>query len=209
MFTLYQLGLIFNSELTPKKGSKIPFGIHTECKVTSIETEEGKFIDLNFEDSTGRYHNKRLWWPSGKLLNDIKNGDGTTRKETVAEAIAREERSTLAHIAKVVHIFAGKEALDNFPELDFNSTVKRALEIVQPLLASKQVNLKTIYDSEGVYSTFGNFPDYIEEYVPEQEPKLFYSKWEKENRSTYKGESQGNSVSNLNTSDIKSLFKKS
>lgn len=193
----HQADLIFNSELSPRKGAKIPFGIHTNCAVKSIEFKAGEFTDLNFEDSEGRFHNKRLWHPNGKYPRDIVQEDGSKRTETAEEALFRDEKEKLAHVIKLLHIFLGRDALKSFPALEYTPFVEYAVKMLMPKLATKKVNLKLIYDAEGIYSVFGTYPDYAEEHIEGQEPTLFYTPWEKENRCTYKGkqESKGTSFS--------------
>lgn len=175
---MYQGKLIFDAEVKTQRGIKIPFGIHTNCKVTSLVKGEN-YVDINFEDQEGRTHNKRLWEPNGKFP---KQG------ETSAEALQRESVENLAHIVKVLHIFLGEESLAAIKAETYEGFIDKAIKAVTPRLNSETVNLKLIYDAEGIYSTFGKFPDYIEKYIPEEKSKLSYSKWEKENRSEYKGE---------------------
>lgn len=180
----YQANIIFEQELTPKKGNKIPFGIHTACKVTGVEVTP-EYIDLNFEDSEGRYNNKRLWAPKGNYPRDIKQPDGTMHTETEAEAKTREEKSAITHIVKLLHIFLGEEKLAKISGSTYQEFMENAAKALTPaILSSKLVNLKLIYDAEGVYAVFGNYPDYVEEYVEGQAPKLKYSKWEEDNRVT-------------------------
>jgi len=175
--------LIFDNELTPKNGKKIPFGIHAKCKVTSIVNKPGEYVDLNFEDSLGRYNNKRLYAPNGKYPRKTKV-DGTEREETTAEALERDSKQKAAHVVKLLHIFLGKEALKKFTG-EYEEFMEKATKALTPnVLASKYVNLKLIYDSAGVYSEFGNYADYVEEYVEGKEPTLDFSPWEKENRTT-------------------------
>lgn len=173
--------LIFDNELSPKNGQKIPFGIHAKCKVTSITSKPGEYVDINFEDANGRYHNKRLYQPNGKYPRQIEV-DGVKRDETAAEALQRDQTQKAAHITKLLHLFLGKEALKKF-RAEYDEFIEKAIKALTPnVLATKYVNLKLIYDSTGVYSEFGNFADYIEEYVEGQEPTLSYSTWEKNNR---------------------------
>lgn len=180
----YQADLIFNEELTPKKGNKIPFGIHTQCKVTGIEVTE-EYVDLNFEDSQSRYNNKRLWQPKGNYPRDIKQPDGTTKTETEAEAKIREEKANISHVVRLLHIFLGQEKLSKIQGNTYQEFMSNAAKALTPaVLASKFVNLKLIYDAEGVYAVFGNFPDYVEEYVEGVDPKITFSEWEKKNRCT-------------------------
>lgn len=197
----YKASVLFKDE----KVQKIPYGVHTNCSVVSVVALKNEYVDINVEDSEGRVQNKRLWWPNDKYPNKIKNADGTQRDETSEETIRRGESNLLIHIVKLMHIFLGKEELEKFPELDFEPFVSQAIKLLTPKLSTKKVNLKLIYDSEGLYSTFGNFPDYIEECVPNQEPNLKYSPWEKDNRCTYKGDKEIED----NSADLRSLFAKS
>jgi len=194
--------LIFDNELTPRNGKKIPFGIHTKCKVTSITYKPGEFVDINFEDAEGRYNNKRLYQPNGKYPRKTKV-DGIEREETTAEALQRDSKQKASHIVKLLHIFLGKEALKKFNG-EYDEFMEKAVKALTPnVLASKYVNLKLIYDSDGVYSEFGNYADYVEEYVEGQEPNLTYSPWEKENRSTASKETPKSSTD----SALTDLFK--
>lgn len=202
----FQLDLIFDNYVAPRKGNKIPFGIHSNCSVKSVEFKAGEYTDINFEDSEGRYHNKRLWYPNGKYPQQITLADKSTREETTEEALRREGNERLAHVVKLMHIFLDANDLANFPKnLDYDKFTEQAIKMLTSKLGAKKVNLKLIYDSEGMYSVFGNFPDYIEEHVPNQEPKLEFSKWEKENRCTYKG--NDNKSSSRGNGDVDTLFK--
>ena len=178
---MYQASLIFESELSPKTGAKIPQGIHTNCEVVSVEqgdTGKNTFVDINFKDSEGRFHNKRLWSPTGNYPKD---------GETTADAIKREELSNLSHVVKIVHIFLGNEALAALSAENYQSLMGKLVSKLTPeVLSKKKVNLKLIYDSDGQWSVFGNFPDYVEECIAGQEPKLKFSPWELANRCTLK-----------------------
>lgn len=174
----YQASIIFENELQPKQGLKITQGIHSNCEVTSLEKGEN-FVDINFKDSENRTHNKRLWEPTG---NYPRKDSKTGVEETKQQAIEREEVSNMAHIVKVLHIFLGEDQLGKVGGSSYEEFVDSAIKAATPKLGSKKVNLKLIYDQDGKYSVFGNFPDYIEEYVPGQEPTLKFSKWELENR---------------------------
>lgn len=174
----YQASLIFENELQPKQGTKIPYGIHTNCEVVSVERGD-RFVDINFKDSENRTHNKRLWDANGNYPKTDKNGV----TETKEQALRREEQSNLAHIVKLMHIFLGQEAINKFPALDYDAFVERAIKELTPKLKNTKVNLKLIFDSENKYSTFGNFPDYIEQHIEGEAPTLTFSKWELEHRS--------------------------
>ncbi len=173
---MYQASLIFQEELTPSVGVKIPFGIHTKCKVTKVEKGEN-FVDIHFEDSEGRYHNKRLWQPKGNYPID---------GETTEQALQREERRNLTHIVKLLHIFLGEEVIRSLPSMNYEQFIDKSILLLTPQLSSKLVNLKLTYDKDGMYSQFGSYPDYIELYVDGQEPTLKYSKWELEHACTPK-----------------------
>lgn len=178
---MYQASLIFENELTPKAGAKIPQGIHTNCSVTSVEqgdTGKNTYVDINFKDEEGRFHNKRLWSPTGNYPKD---------GETKDEAIKREELSNLSHVVKIVHIFLGNEVLAALSAEDYQSLMTKLVAKLTPeVLGKKKVNLKLIYDSDGQWSVFGNFPDYVEECIPGEQPKLKFSPWELSNRCTHK-----------------------
>lgn len=155
------------------KGSKIPVGIHARCKVTSVEVGD-RFIDFNYEDSEGRVNNKRVWFPD---ITKITPKDG----ENIQEALKRRETEDLAHIVKHMHIFLTPEEFNTFSAPDFVSFCKKAETLLTPKLTTKMVNLKLIFDANG-YSTFGRYPDYIQEYVEGQDPTLTYTKYELENK---------------------------
>lgn len=178
----YQASMIFDTQLGSKQ-SKIPMGIHAGAQVTNIERGEN-FVDIHFKDAEDRVHNKRLWDANGNYPRKDKAGNFI---ETKQEAIEREEQSNLAHIVKLVHIFGGDQALQKLGG-DYDEFIDKAIKMLKPLLPTKKVNLKLIYDSEGIYSKFGTFPDYVEEYVEGQEPRLKFNKWELDNCTTYKGE---------------------
>lgn len=186
--------ILFDSFLTPKTGTKIPVGIHSNCVVKSIEVTD-KFVDLNFEDSDKRHHNKRLWEPKGSYPIEITQADGTKKKETTAEALAREERLNMSHLVKLAHIFLSESEADKLGAVyekylaktaTYKDFVETASSLLNSKLTSKKVNLKVIYDSDGVYSEFGRYPDYIEEYTEGQEPTLAYTPYEVSNRITKK-----------------------
>jgi len=183
--TLFDL---FEGELTPKRGTKIPVGIHTACKITGIDVAENH-VDINFENSEGLSHNKRLWKPKGNYPNKIKDAEGVERMETPAEAVARETRTNFAHLAAVSKILLSEDELTALKaaiakKTEYQDVVAEIAKKINPTVSRKLVNLKLLPDAEGKYSEFSNgrFPDYIEEYVEGAEPKLKYTDWELENR---------------------------
>lgn len=176
----HQASLIFNNTLRVNS-SKIPVGIHTNCTVESVVLGD-KFFDINFKNDVGEVHNKRLWAPNGNYPKKL--DDGTI--ETKEMAVTREEVNNLAHVIKLIHIFLGDEGISKFPALEYEAFLKKAVEVLTPKLSTQTVNLKLIYDADGMYSTFGNFPDYMERHIEGVEPNLKFSKWELENRFTKK-----------------------
>lgn len=174
----YQASIIFKEDLS-YTGGKIPVGIHTDCSLESIEKGE-TYWDINFKDSEGRSHNKRLWQPKGTYPRKDKDG---VVIETVEEALAREERENMRHVVALLHIFIGEDALATVGANSYDEFMTKAAGILNQKAATKKLNLKLIYDSNGAYSEFGKIkPDYVEEYIEGQAPTLQYTKWELENR---------------------------
>ena len=178
---LYQASLIFENELEVKTGTKIPVGIHSKCEVTSVEKgDQGKgiYYDINFKDSEGRFNNKRLWAPKGSYPQDGQSPE---------EAKKAEEILNISHVLKLVHIFLGDAGIKAIPDLDYQEMMDTMVSKLTPeVLAKEKVNLKLIYDTDGQWSVFGKFPDYVEKFVEGQEPKIKYSSYEISNRCTAK-----------------------
>lgn len=215
-----QIALDFREELQPKQTSKIPFGIHTNCQVVSLEVKPGEYVDINFADSEGHQHNKRLWYPNGKYPQEVKvkHADGTeiVSQETVDQAKRREAKERINHVTVVGDILLGKEAVNTivakvFKSLDYalyyDTYMTEMAKALAPKCGKVPVNLKLIYDSEGKYSTFGNFPDYIEAYVEGKPATLSFTSWEKSNRCTYKhNDTKVDEISNINLGAIDELL---
>lgn len=165
------------------RGTKLPYGIHTEVTVKSISRKEtpnkNKFVEILFEKD-GATIQKTLWTPKGSYPQD---------GETQDDAILRESKENLRHIAKVLGIFLTPDKLESFPNLDYENFIDKAIATLTPILNTKQVNLKVIYDSDGVYTELGRFPDYVELFQEGVEPTLKYSPYEIQNRSTPKEKS--------------------
>lgn len=202
----FQASMIFENELEPKQGVKIPFGIHSNCKITSIEHKEDEYTDINFEDSEGKYHNKRLWAPKGTYPQTVTLPDGTKKTETTDQATEREGTARLMHLLRIADLLGLKDQVKQLPPMGYDALINRVIDIVTPGLANTRFNLKLIYDSEGMYSTFGNFPDYIELHKEGVTPSLQYSKWEKENRCERKEKSTDSKSDN--SKELDDLFKK-
>lgn len=162
------------------KGTKIPCGIHTDVSVSSIsrkKTPKGnEFIEIVFSKGDASIQ-KALWEPKGSYLE---------KEETTEQALAREARLNLSHIAKLLKLYLTPEQLANFPNLGYHNFMDKAIAILTPLLPTKKVNLKVIYDKEGVYTDLGKYPDYMELYQEGVEPTLAFTDFEIQNRTTSK-----------------------
>ena len=173
----YSAQIIFENELQPKATAKIPVGIHAGCKIDGVVVTD-EYVDINFKDSDLRSNNVRLWAPKGKYPQDIKDADGNViGKETVQQAVDREERANLRHLVKVQHIVA-PETVAGTEAKSYLDLSKKIAKVINENKDSVQVNLKLIFDSEGKYSTFPKYPSYIELHIEGQEPTLVYSEYE-------------------------------
>ncbi len=177
---LFNADEIYEEYSAPKAG-KIPVGIHQAVKVVSVEADKDYIVDINFEDAQGRKQNKRLWYPKGNYPDKEKG-------ETPEQAKNREARQNLAHLTRLLHIFDGPDSLKKFPKgLNYESFIDEAIKVLKPKLSKKTINLKVLYDKDGVYTEiFGKFPSYMEEHIPGQEPTIEISEWEQKNRMTHK-----------------------
>lgn len=178
---------LFNIDdlLSSPKGSYLGQGIHTNVTVKSISRKDtpnkNKFVEILFEKD-GATIAKPLWEPKGAYPNEKEN-------ETTEDAIAREKRENLTHIAKILNIFLTPEQKTVFPNLDYNNFIDKAIAVVTPLLPNKKVNLKVIYNSDGVYTELGKYPDYVELFEEGQEPKIAFTPYEITHRTTPKAKS--------------------
>jgi len=102
--------------------------------------------------------------------------------ETETQALERKKKEYLAFIVRHMQIFCPKEVVDTFSAPTFEEFAKRGVELLQEHKDSTKVNLKLIPDADLEYSTFPNFPSYIEKHVEGEEPKLKFSQWEVDNR---------------------------
>ena len=162
------------------KGAKIGYGIHENVTVKSISRKEtpnkNKFVEILFEKD-GATLQKTLWEPKGNYPQE---------GESQEEAISREAKENLRHIARILGIFLTPDKLESFPNLDYQNFIDKAIVTLTPVLSTKSVNLKVIYDSDGVYTELGRFPDYVELHEAGKEPTLKYSPYEIQKRSTKK-----------------------
>ena len=85
-----------------------------------------------------------------------------------------------------MRIFLTPDELNLFSAPDIRTAAVKCEAILNPRLTQKKVNLKLIYDKDGQWSTFGYYPDYIEEYVEDVAPKLKFSSRELKDRCTPK-----------------------
>lgn len=104
--------------------------------------------------------------------------------ETPQQAFARSEKEYLAHIVKHLHIFLTDEEFNTFAASDIRTFTDKAAQLLNAKKDSCALNLKLIYDTDGVFPVFGKYPDYVEKYIDGQEPTLAYTKYEREKRLT-------------------------
>lgn len=161
------------SDLLETKGSRIPVGIHENCTVKSITVGE-RYIDFNYEKD-GATNNKRVWFTTA---DKVWTRDGESKEA----AFERSKREDLAHVTKHLHIFLTEDEFGDFEAKTYEEYINKAAAILEDKLDRKKVNLKLCYDKEGMYSEFGRFPDYIEEYKEEQKPTLYFTPYEQKHR---------------------------
>lgn len=168
-----------NSEMMPTgtTGKKIPYGIHTNCSLSSVNVTDS-YMDFNYEDPEGRVHNKRVWFPDPTKPPTPKDG------ESVAEAIQRDGQERAQHITlHLKHINPGDDswmAVSGASLKAYADNAKRYLDLYK---GDGKINLKLTLDKDLQWSEFSRFPTYLERFVDGQEPNLRFSAWELENRS--------------------------
>lgn len=104
--------------------------------------------------------------------------------ETPQQAFARAEKEYLAHIVKHLHIFLNDEEFNTFAAADIKSFTQKAADLLNARKDTCTLNLKLIYDRDGVFSVFGKYPDYVEKHEEGKEPTLQFTKYEREQRCT-------------------------
>ena len=150
----------------------LPVGIHSACTFDKIQMEADHIL-CTFSDSNGRKISNRINWEPMFWERD---------GETKEDAQQRATRQSLSHVVKLLHIYFPLEQIKDFSAPDAKTFCLKAVTMLAPVIESKKVNLKLIYNSKGTYPSFGNYPNYIEEYVEGQEVTLKYSTWELANR---------------------------
>jgi len=127
--------------------------------------------------------------------------------ENLEDAYQRSVRENLQHINLLMEIFLPADVIDNFEAPDEMAYMEKAKKLLDPVLHTKKVNLKLIYDRELQFSEFPRYAtqycsetkertSYIELHEKEKEPKIFYTKWEKDNRIE-----RGNTPSVMDSND--------
>lgn len=94
------------------------------------------------------------------------------------EAYARNIEEYLAFFAKHMHIFVPEEITENFGADSYQEFAKKATELLNKHKDSAYINLKSIPDSNLLYSTFGKYPNYVEKWEEGVPTRLKYSDWE-------------------------------
>ena len=163
------------------KRTRLKPGIHTgvyleEAKVT--ETANGKpFLEFMFvKKDSNEIAPKRVWFPSEKPY--LREG------ETEEQAAQREINEALGHIVTILECYVSSDE----SEIVASSFAEFCDIAVQRIMASSfeelPVRLKLIYDSDGKFTAFPRFPNYIERDVVDKPVNLYFSKWELANRMT-------------------------
>lgn len=184
------------------KRSKMSVGVHSNCFLESMEIAKSKsnveYMEFNFvkkEDNT--VMNQRVWFPNA----DPRPFEG----ETPEQALQREVNSKLAHVVKIMKCFISEKEAEisagSFGE--FCQIAKAKIE--KTAYKNQPLYLKVIYDKEGLFPQFPNFPNYIQKQVEGQECKVKMSNWELENRCTpaqIVEAPKGNNTLNSDTDDL-------
>lgn len=180
-------------------GKKMSVGIHINCSLDSVNVGEN-YVDFNYSNSAGETHNKRVWFPDPSKVY-------VRDSETDQQALERSKKEALAHVVKHMNIFMSKEQVDTFSAPDFVSFVKGASTLIDASKDSTKVNLKLIPDNKLEYSTFGRYPDYIEECEEGAPVGIQFTSWEQTNRvnpynakldnSVDSGESKANDLGSI------------
>lgn len=185
---------------TPRK---LGVGTHEKCKVTSIEIGDN-YIDFNYEHpESNAYGNKRVYFPDITKVypREYTNEAGEKVMETPAMALVRDTNQKAEHLVGHAAIFLTPEQIAKIVAPDFPSFAKMIKAVLDPVLDTQYVNLLCIYDSDGRYSTFGNYFNYIERWEEGKPCSLQPSKWEAANRMTRKEQPKVD-VDNSNQSGI-------
>lgn len=173
--------------------TKIPVGIHSKVELVNVDIGDSYF-DINF-NKDGLRHNMRKWQPNDKypLTVDV---DGEKVEETPEQTIARKTKENLGPINKVLKVLASDEEIENMKKKSYASYdeyIENAAKFINKRIMDnernkniKYVNIKLIYDKDGMYSVFPRY-GYMEEYKEGMEPTLKYSDYEIKNSITPKG----------------------
>jgi len=116
------------------------------------------------------------------------------------EAYARSIEEYLAFFVAHMHVFVPEEFTKDFGADSYQEFAAKATELLNKYKDSTFINVKSIPDSNLLYSTFGKYPNYFEKWVEDQEPRLKYSTWElRERIEPWK---QKKSIASSGSSDI-------
>jgi hypothetical protein len=172
--------------------TKIPVGIHSKVKITSVEVADSYF-DINF-DKEGLKHNIRKWEPNDKYPLTV-NVDGEQVTETPEQTIDRKIKENLGPLNKALKVLATEEEQEDIKKRKYESYeeyIKALAKFINKRIMDnernkthKYVNIKLIYDKDGMYSVFPRY-GYMEEYKEGMEPTLKYSDYEIKNSITPK-----------------------
>jgi hypothetical protein len=188
-----------NKEQNNSKPSRLTPGIHLGCTLTKFGVDQtvngNQFFEYEFtKKDENRITRRRIWFPNGK--NNPRDG------ETQDQANEREIGEKIGTLIQVLEQFVTSEDLDSISVSSF----EQACEVVSQKLAqadteSNLLNIKLIYDSNGVYAEFPRYGKYVERFVEGQNSNLRFSKYEKENRMTPAEVIPGDSPAIINNSN--------
>lgn len=168
-----------------ERAANIPAGVHTAVKFTGI-TKDGTWTDINFSDSERRSAKKRLFKPEGKMLRDITEGENT-RKETLKEALEREELNNMQIMANVLEAVLSAEDFEAFKAENYNAFMTKAetdLNKHKNALVNLKVISKSIKNKDtgktSVIADIQNYPGFVQKYVEGVPATFSFSKKEQE-----------------------------
>lgn len=159
----------FFEEKLPSGGTKIPVGIHSAVMFSGLVRDQ-KWWDIKFTKDGKSIHKR--------IFVDVKPKD----QESLEDAAKRHAQNNLPHVTKLLRLFLGDETAKNVQATTFEGFLQQAAIFLSGFANNPKglVNLKVVYDKDGVYPDLPYFPDYVELHVPGQEPTLQFTPSEQE-----------------------------
>lgn len=176
---------MIKASILTERTASIPAGVHTAVKFTGI-SKDGTWVDINFSDNEKRSAKKRLFKPEGKMLRDIKEGENE-RKETLKEALEREELNNMQIMASVLEAVLSAEDFEAFKAENYNAFMTKA-EVDLNKHKGALVNLKVINKSiknkdtgkTSVIADIQSYPGFVQKYTEGVPASFSFSKKEQE-----------------------------